>query len=370
MSKLKFLFLIFFFIQVSISVNAITKSEEALNEVSKILKEKYIHSIDENELTDAMLFGIFSQLDEYSDFFNKNDYAEFLKSSSGQIGGIGIEIARHEDGIKIISALDDSPAQRAGIKTNDVITHIDGKEIELLSLLQISKLIQGKIGSTVEFSIKSKYPLMQKILRIKREKINIKSAEILQNPYNKKIPILKIKSFTNSTPKDVENAIKFIKSTNSIGLIIDLQNNPGGLLNSTSETISFFIPENIKIASIVQKNGNQINILTQKQQVQLFKLPITILINNGSASGSEIFASALKNYNRANLIGQKTYGKGVVQDIIELESKPDSAIKLTIAYYQTSNGQNINKLGIKPDIQCQENCDIIKTANASILANY
>lgn len=344
-----------------------------ISEIDEIISKKYVKRIDHNELTKGAITGIFSKLDEYSDFFSDEDYRQFMTNISNNIVGIGIEFFKHPDGIQVISAIDNSPAARAGIKTGDVITHINDKEIEMLSLTKVGLMLQGQPGTGVQLTLKDEKTLDQRIILVKRERISIQTAKLIKSG---KIPIIKISIFDEKTLPQLQKILLDLKKSNPIGLIFDLRNNPGGLLDSAINITSIFLKDRPIVLTVFKDKQIMLNPKSSYFDKYYEKKPIAIMVNNGSASGSEIFTSAMVENKRAIAVGTKTFGKGLVQDIIPLDTIPNHAIKITVAKYYSINNVSIDKIGITPDVICDEssqndkNCNIINTAERVILSYY
>lgn len=369
---LRVIFLLFFASVYSKTIASDKKFINQIKEIEQIISSQYLRDVDYNKLSQDAIRGAISGLDEYSDFFDKEEYDTLMKNIGGEFGGIGIEIVRHHDGVKVMSVLSNSPAEKSGMKSGDIITQIDNVDLSNLSLLQVSRMLKGKIGTSVSLSLISKETNLYKILIIKRENMPIQSVKVAENG---KIPIIKIRMFNEKTARDLQREIAILMKGKPIGFILDLRNNPGGLLNSAVEIADIFLPPNSLVTYIVNKNGKQENILTTSQdqvsQERYLRIPLVILVNEGSASASEILASALQDHNRSKIIGLQTYGKGVVQDIFDLQSMPGAAAKLTIAQYYTPNGKTIDKKGVYPDIYCDtKKCNIENLGRQLIRQSY
>ncbi|QED23302.1 S41 family peptidase [Candidatus Deianiraea vastatrix] len=344
------------------------KMKDIAGEVSSIVKNKYIKPVNQEKISHAMVRAITSELDEYSDFFDVDDYKYFSDSVTNSIGGIGVEINKHQDGAMIMSVLQDSPAQKSGLKTNDIIININGKEISSFNLLEISKLMKGEVGAKITLTVMNND--VNRIISIRRDKISHQTVEIDKMS---RMPIIKIKSFTASTSFQMKEVLDKLKKYKPLGLIIDLQGNPGGLMEPALDLASFFLHNNEVIAQILYKNRKMDKIFSDSEFFDPFysKIPIVIISDEGTASASELFIAAMMDNNRAVLIGSKTFGKGVIQDIIPLNSIPGTAIKLTIAEYLTPNGNKINKVGINPAVICsRDSCNQKEVAEKIITSYY
>ncbi len=278
--------------------------------------------------------------DPYSRFLTKEEFAEQNISIASKISGIGVNIINDSGKIKIISVIENTPAQFADLKINDTILSIDGKKVSGLSLAEVSNLVKGPVNTFVNIDVLRNQELIKK--KIIRKEIAIKTVK---SSVDKNIGYIQILSFiSNSTPNEFLEALENTDSTE--GLIIDIRGNTGGLLPNAVFVTNLFIPKG-KIVSIVGRNNYHYDIMAQDNNVNIEK-PVIILVDGASASASEIFSGAMKDYHRAKLIGTKTYGKGMVQKIISMPN--ETGINLTIAKYLTPKGKDINKQGINPDV--------------------
>jgi carboxyl-terminal processing protease len=279
--------------------------------------------------------------DPYSRFLTKEEFAEQNSSITSKISGIGVNIINNSGKIKIINVMENTPAQFADLKVDDTIISIDGKKVSGLSLAEVANLVKGPINTFVNIDVLRNNELLKK--KVIRKEISIKTVK---SSLDKDIGYIQISSFiSNSTPNEFLEALE--NTTQAKGLIIDLRGNTGGLLPNAIFVSNLFIPKG-KIVSIVGRNGYHYDVMAQDTNVNIEK-PIILLVDGTSASASEIFSGAMKDYHKAKLIGTKTYGKGMVQKIIPMPN--ETGINLTIAKYLTPKGNDINKLGIKPDIE-------------------
>jgi len=341
-----------------------------IDELEDIAYDKYLYNINESELNEGIILGVISKMDEYSDFFNIDEYEQFNKNINGDISGIGIEMMKHESGVKIISVIDGSPAQKAGLESGDIIVNINDIDIDKKSMFEIGKIIQGKIGTFVSLTALKEDTKISRIVVVKRDKISYETVTI--EKYGK-IPVVKIKIFTKNTGRQLYDALQKLKKYKPLGIVLDLRNNPGGLLESAIDIASILLPKNTPIANALYKNGNIEVIQANGKLFDIFfmKLPIVIMVNQGTASAAELISGAIIESNKGISIGTKTFGKGVIQDIIPLNSIKGTAIKITVAEYTTPNGFKINKKGLIPSIECLENsCDLFKTASGIITSYY
>ncbi|MBQ8460434.1 S41 family peptidase [bacterium] len=279
--------------------------------------------------------------DPYTRFLSKEEFAQQNNSITSKISGIGVNIVNDSGKIKIISVLDETPAQFADLKVNDIIVSINDVKVSGLSLAEVSNLVKGPANTFVSVDILRDNELIKK--RIIRKEITIKTVK---SSVDKNIGYIQVSSFiSSSTPNEFLEALENTHDTK--GLIIDLRGNTGGLLPNAVFISNLFIQKG-KIVSIVGRNGYHYDIMAQDNDIDITK-PVILLVDSASASASEIFSGAMKDYHRAKLIGTKTYGKGMVQKIIPMPN--ETGINLTIAKYLTPKGNDINKLGINPDIE-------------------
>lgn len=279
--------------------------------------------------------------DPYSRFLTKEEFAEQNSSITSKISGIGVNIVNDSGKIKIMSVIEDTPAQFADLKPEDIILAIDGRKVSGMSLAQVSNLVKGSVNSFVNIDIlRSGEKLNKKIIR---KEIKIKTV---RSSVDKNIGYIQISSFiSTSTPNEFLEALENTRNTQ--GLIVDLRGNTGGLLTNAVFIANLFIDKG-KIVSIVGRNGYKYDVMAQDANI-LIKKPVIILVNGASASASEILSGALKDYQKARIVGTKTFGKGMVQKIIPMPN--ETGLNLTIAKYLTPKGKDINKKGISPDIE-------------------
>ena len=324
------------------------------NDVVKMIQTTYVEDVDENEFFEASLNGMLTSLDPHSAYFSAEEYEQLVNDTQGEFSGLGIEVTVENSFVKVVTPIDDGPAYKAGIKAGDYISEIDGKSVINMTLNEAVKMMRGKNKKdkgTVKLTILrsgEKEPLE---FKIKRDVIKTDSVKARAEG---DIIYLRIASFTGQT---YANMIKeFNKVENEIGkenvkgLVLDLRNNPGGLLDASVFVSDAFLDKGQKIVSIKGKNGILMKEYKAMNDQDLIPgLPMVVLINEGSASASEIVAGALQDNGRAIILGKQSFGKGSVQSIIPLTN--GGGIKLTIAKYYTPNDISIQAEGIKPDIE-------------------
>lgn len=318
--------------------------------VFNLVESSYVEKVDEKKMVINSVRGLLGGLDPYSAYLEKEDFKDFQSETLGRFGGLGIEVIMEGGFLEIISPIEDSPAEKAGIKPGDKIISIDGEVIRGLDIVEASKKLRGKIGTIINLQIKREGTVKLLNLKIKRDKITIKSIKSKTIDKEKGIHYIRITSFLEQTTKDFKKHIAKISKNEKInGLILDLRGNPGGLLKQAVEMADLFI-ESGDIVSTIGRDKDQKNVLHAAKEGTLdSKIKLAILLDEGSASASEILAGALKDHNRAKILGQKSYGKGSVQSVIPLEN--GDGVKLTIAKYYSPKGLVIDKKGIAPDIE-------------------
>ncbi len=305
-------------------------------------KTRYQGKIKTKEDAKVAIDTMLASLDDpYSIFLTKEDFAEQNTSITSKISGIGVNIVNDAGKIRIISVIENTPAQFADVKPNDIILAVNGKKVSGMSLADVSNLVKGPVNTFVNMDIlRGKEKLNKKIIR---KEINIKTVK---SSNEKNIGYIQISSFiSTSTPNEFLEALE--NTQNSKGLIVDLRGNTGGLLTNAVFIANIFI-EKGKLVSIVGRNGYRYDVMAQDTNLDIEK-PVIILVNGTSASASEILSGAMKDYHRAKIIGTKTYGKGMVQKIIPMPN--ETGLNLTIAKYLTPRGRDINKKGITPDVE-------------------
>lgn len=280
--------------------------------------------------------------DPYSRFLTKEEFAEQNSSITSKFSGIGVNIINDSGKIRIISVLENTPAQFADIKVGDIIISVDDKKVSGMSLAEVSNLVKGPVNTFVDINILRDDEIINK--KIIRKEISIKTVK---SSVMDDMGYIQILSFiSNSTPNEFLEALENTDDTK--GLIIDLRGNTGGLLPNAVFISNLFLENGKKIVSIVGRNGYHYDVIAEDNNVDIEK-PVVLLVDGSSASASEIFSGALKDYNRAKIVGTKTYGKGMVQKIISMPN--ETGLNLTVAKYLTPNGSDINKHGISPDFE-------------------
>jgi carboxyl-terminal processing protease len=329
-------------------------SEDLLNQVLERVKNDYVEEKTQDQLIEAAASGVLSSLDPHSSFLNLEDLKEMNIHTKGEFGGVGIEITTDMSVAKVVSAIEDTPAYRAGIKSGDYIVRIDGKSTYSMKIDEIVKKIRGKVNSPVKLTIYrkgEKDPIEKTVFR----RI-IKIKPVKSNRFND-VAYIKITNFSEKTFADLQSELKKLKTQigekNLKGLVLDLRNNPGGLLDQAIEVSAGFLDKEKIVVSVKGKAGILKEFQTENDQFLIPNLPMVVLINEGSASASEIVAGALQDHKRAVIMGSKSFGKGSVQTVIPLENN-QGAIKMTTALYYTPSGRSIQAMGIEPDIELSQ----------------
>ena len=354
MKKVLTLFLFcFLFQQVNSAENEIYKKIDLFGEVLEKINKEYVDEINQSESMDSAINGLLQSLDPYSAYMSPEIFNEMQTETSGEFGGLGIEVSMESGVVKVISPIDDTPASRAGIKSGDYIVKINDVQVQGKSLSEAVDLMRGPVGSGIELTIRRRGERKALIFNVVREIIQIQSvkADILE----KSIGYLRLTSFNENSGKQIEREIKKLeKNKNVKSYILDLRNNPGGLLSQAIKISDFFLDNGEIVSTKSRKPSENRKWFAKKGDLTNGKVLI-VLINYGSASASEIVAGALKDHKRAILLGENSYGKGSVQSIIPL--KNDGAIRLTVAKYYLPSGKSISEVGVSPDIEIDEEND-------------
>ena len=354
MKKVLTLFLFcFLFQQVNSAENDIYKKIDLFGEVLEKINKEYVDEINQSESMDSAINGLLQSLDPYSAYMSPEIFNEMQTETSGEFGGLGIEVSMESGVVKVISPIDDTPASRAGIKAGDYIVKINDVQVQGKSLSEAVDLMRGPVGSGIELTIRRRGERKALIFNVVREIIQIQSvkADILE----KSIGYLRLTSFNENSGKQIEREIKKLEKNKDVkSYILDLRNNPGGLLSQAIKISDFFLDNGEIVSTKSRKPSENRKWFAKKGDLTNGKVLI-VLINYGSASASEIVAGALKDHKRAILLGENSYGQGSVQSIIPL--KNDGAIRLTVAKYYLPSGKSISEVGVSPDIEIDEEND-------------
>ena len=315
------------------------------NEVYNRVKDEYVEEVTDKELIEKALNGMLQALDPHSSYMNEEVYKEMQIDTAGSFGGLGIEITTDKGFIKIVSPIDDTPAQKAGVQAGDYITHLDGVSVVDMTLKEAIDIMRGEVGEPITITIVrgTENPFD---IEIKRDIIKVQSVKhrVINN-----VGVLRISTFNEQTTVGLKKSIEELENSEAppIGYVLDLRNNPGGLLNE-SVTVSDVFLEQGEIVSIRGREKKDVQVFSAKKGDMINGKPLIVLINEGSASASEIVAGALQDHGRAVIMGIKSFGKGSVQTIVPIDS---GAIRLTIAKYYTPSGDSIQAVGIVPDVE-------------------
>ena len=351
------LFLILFIFSKSLhSANDETTIYEKIDIFSDVLdkiNKEYVDEINQNEVMDAAINGVLQSLDPYSAYMSPESFDSMRTETSGEFGGLGIEVSMEAGVVKVISPLDESPAYEAGVKAGDYIVKINEHQVQGKTLSEAVDLMRGPVGSDIEITVRRIGERKALVFNITRKIIKIQSVK--SKKIDKNIGYIRLTAFNENSSSQVRKKIKeFDKDKNIKGYILDLRNNPGGLLSQAIKISDFFL-SNGEIVSTKSRKENENRKWFANEGDILNGKTLVVLINNGSASASEILAGALKDHKRAILIGETTYGKGSVQSIIPLKNK--GAIRLTISKYYLPSGVSISEVGVDPDIEVSEGSD-------------
>jgi len=329
--------------------------------ILEVIEEYYVDEVESDVLVEGAFKGVFDQLDQYSAYYSPEEYQRYNEDAGGSFGGIGITVTKDDesDFIKVISPIEDTPGDRAGIQPNDLIIGVNGNTLKGVSLEDAVKLMRGEVGTKLRLSIQRKgvpdsieVDIVREIIEVNPVKFEIREDGLVN---------FRLKSFNEHSAKDVREALSTIKEDSSVkGLIIDLRNNPGGRLDQVIEIADMLLEVGAPIVRVDYRaySDNQFD----SEDEPMIRIPMAVLINEGSASASEILAGALQDNNAATIIGHTSFGKGTVQSVTDLSN--GGGIKLTIAEYLTANGNKVNGVGITPDIEASVHFRVGDKTNA------
>ena len=322
---------------------------EVLNKINK----EYVEEIDQSEAMDAAINGVLQSLDPYSAYMSPESFENMQTETSGEFGGLGIEVSMEAGVVKVISPLDDSPAYEAGVKAGDYIVKINDIQVQGKTLNEAVEIMRGPVGSDIEITVRRKGVKKALVFNITRKIIKVSSvkSKIIDN----NIGYIRLTAFNENSSNQIKKKInEFNKNENIEKYILDLRNNPGGLLSQAIKITDFFLSSGEIVSTKSRQENENRKWFAQAGDI-LNGETLVVLINNGSASASEIVAGALKDHKRAILVGENSYGKGSVQSIIPLRNK--GAIRLTISKYYLPSGESISEVGVSPDIVVAEDND-------------
>ena len=354
----KYIFILFLIIFLNLFKSSFAQNTDKFyekidlfSEVLETIKNEYVDDVDPSNVMDSAINGVLQSLDPYSAYMSPKLYKEMQTETDGKFGGLGIEISMEAGVVKIISPIDDTPASRAGIKAGDYIVRINGEQVQGKTLMEAVNLMRGPVGTEIEITVRRKGLKKAKIFKIVREIIEIKS--VVSELKNNKIGYIRLRSFNENSSDQLKKEILNLEKKNRklIGYIFDLRNNPGGLLSQAVKITDFFLDDGEIVSTRGRKAAENRKFFAKKGD-KIKGKPLIVLINNGSASASEIVAGALQDQKRAILLGENSYGKGSVQSIIPLKNR--GAIRLTISKYYLPSGKSISEVGVLPDIKIEE----------------
>ena len=357
---MKKIIILFFFLSISIptivfSKNNLYEKIYLFGEVLENIKKDYVDDVDQAEMMDSAINGVLQSLDPYSAYMSPELFKEMQTDTKGEFGGLGIEIGMEAGVVKVISPIDDTPAAKAGIKSGDYIVKIGKDQVQGKSLLEAVKLMRGPVGTSIELTVRRKNIKKPLVFNIIRKIIEVQSVSSRVIGADENLGYIRLKSFNENSDEQFLKSIKeFEKKPKIKGYVLDLRNNPGGLLTQAINITDFFLDD----GEIVSTKGRKISETRKffaRKGDQINGKPIVVLINNGSASASEIFAGALKDHKRAIILGENSYGKGSVQSIIPLRN--GGGMRLTISKYYLPSGKSISEVGVTPDIFIEEEGD-------------
>lgn len=312
----------------------------------KLLKRNYNGEVDNHQLFDGAIKGMVESVgDPYTVYLNKKDFQQLSEMTVGSFGGIGIVFGKRGNDYVVISALEDNPGAKAGIKSGDIITAIDDKSTREMNMEQVANKIRGKYGTIVTLELKDKEGKLRKVNVVRAE---IKNPSVAgQMLANTKIGYIRIAMFNENTGDDFAKKYAELEKQGMQALVLDLRENPGGILDAGVDVARMLVPKG-PIVSVIDKNGNKFEETSSLEKV---KYPLAVLVDHGSASASEIVAGAIKDTKSGKLFGVKTFGKGSVQSVYRLDN--NTAVKITVAKYYTPSGVSIHNVGIEPDVKVE-----------------
>jgi carboxyl-terminal processing protease len=320
----------------------------SLTEVFGRIKQDYVEQVSDKDLLDNAIRGMLAGLDPHSSYLDAEGYKELQVGTSGEFGGLGIEVGMEDGFVKVIAPIDDTPAERAGVKAGDLIIRLDSKPVKGLTLHQAVNIMRGKVGAPIVLTIVRDG--VDKPLEIKIIRDTIKVKSVKHRSLSDGFGYVRISQFQSHTGDNLADALEKLRKEfkgEIKGLVLDLRNNPGGVLNAAVEVSDAFLDKGLIVYTQGRVPDSELRFNATPKEL-LEGAPLVVLVNGGSASASEIVAGALQDHKRAVIIGERTFGKGSVQTILPLQN--NTALKLTTARYYTPSGRSIQAEGIKPDI--------------------
>jgi len=331
--------------------NTLYEKLDLFSDVLEKINKEYVKDVDQSEVIDAAINGMLQSLDPFSSYMSPESFKNMNVDTKGEFGGLGIEITMERGFVKVISPMEDSPADRVGVKPGDYIIKINDKQVKGLNIMEAVNLMRGKVGTSIKITVRREDVDDDLPFTIVRDIIKVREVT---SAIKEEVGYLRLRAFNEQSSDQLLSKIKDLSKTNKNikGYILDLRNNPGGLLSQAVKISDAFLDSG-EIVSIRGRNKDDIKIYTAKKGDVLNGKPLIVLINRGSASASEIVSGALKDHKRAILLGEKTFGKGSVQTIIPLKDK--GGLRLTTAKYYLPSGTSISEIGVEPDISVKEN---------------
>ena len=332
------------------NIDKLYEKIDLFSEVLEKIQNQYVEEIDQAEAMDFAINGLLQSLDPYSSYMDQKTFEESQTETSGEFGGLGIEVSMEAGVVKVITPIDNTPAARAGVKAGDYIVKINNEQVRGKTLMEAVNLMRGPVGTDIEITVRRKNLSKAKVFKITREIIEIKS--VVSKLVDNKVGYLRLRAFNENSSNQLKKEISKIEKNNKlVGYILDLRNNPGGLLSQAVRISDFFL-DNGEIVSTRGRKSKENRKFFANKGDKIKGKPLIVLINNGSASASEIVAGALQDQKRAILLGETTFGKGSVQSIIPLKNR--GAIRLTVSKYYLPSGKSISEVGVVPDIKVEE----------------
>ena len=332
--------------------NELYEKIDLFGDVLETIKQEYVDEVNQADIMDSAINGLLQSLDPYSAYMSPKSFKGMQTDTKGEFGGLGIEIGMESGVIKVVSPIDDTPAAKAGIKAGDFIVRINNEQVQGKSLTEAVELMRGPVGSSIDLTVRRRNEKKALKFKIIRAIIEVKSVEAKIIGNKKEIGYLRLKSFNENSDEQLFNKIKnFEKKNKLVGYILDLRNNPGGLLTQAISVSDFFLND----GEIVSTKGRKISETRRffsKKGDGINGKPLIVIINTGSASAAEIVSGALKDHKRAIILGERSYGKGSVQSIIPLRNS--GGLRLTISKYYLPSGKSISEVGVLPDIIVEE----------------
>ena len=357
MKKIIFFTILFLNLSINYSYanNELYNKIDLFGEVFEKIKKDYVDDVNQSDMMDSAINGVLQSLDPYSAYMSPELFKEMQTDTKGEFGGLGIEIGMESGVVKVIAPIDDTPAAKAGIKAGDYIVKIGQDQVQGKSFMEAVKLMRGPVGTSVKLTIRRKKVKQPLEFFITRKIIEVKSVKHKVLGVNNNLGYIRLKSFNENSDNQFLSIIKkFEKNKKIQGYILDLRNNPGGLLTQAINITDFFLDDG-EIVSTKGRNISETRKFFARKGDEVNGKPLIVLINNGSASASEIFAGALKDHKRAIILGENSYGKGSVQSIIPLRN--GGGMRLTISKYYLPSGSSISEVGVAPDIVVEETGD-------------